>query len=227
MATLPFSTILQICLILIIIHTSRGEISFKIKHHRPKLNGKEWAHVSAVAKDFVMKLLERNPKRRYSALEAQDHQWLHENNNLSDHRPSEDIMNGGHDSIVRYNSTGDFKKLALNVIAHQSNADDIVELKKMFDQYDTEKNGQITYTEFKEAMSHFNYNKEQIDEMFHSIDVDDNGIIYYNEFLASTLETRGRIAEVRLAEAFDRLDSDGSGFISKEVCHEVNTMLMP
>ena len=166
-----------------------------------------------------MKLLEKNPKRRLSAKQAQLHQWLDESYLLSDRRPSEVIMNEGHDSIVRYTDSGEFKKLALNIVAHQSNAEDLLEIRKIFDQYDSEKNGQITYNEFKETLSNFNYSKEKLDEMFQSVDVNNNGVIYYNEFLAATLETQGRIAEVRLAEAFDRLDSDGSGFIGKEVSH--------
>jgi len=44
-----------------------------------------------------------------------------------------------------------------------------------------------------------------------------NGVIEYTEFLAATLEVNGHIQEDRLAEAFDRIDSDNSGFISKKV----------
>lgn len=44
-----------------------------------------------------------------------------------------------------------------------------------------------------------------------------NGIIQYTEFLAATLEALGMIEEERLAEAFDRLDSDDSGYISSDV----------
>ena len=200
---------------------NRGEAVFRIKNHKPDVNGKEWAHVSNVAKNFVMKLLEKNPKRRLSAKQAQLHQWLDESYLLSDRRPSEEIMNEGHDSIVRYADSGEFKKLALNVIAHQSNAEDLLEIRKIFDQYDSENNGQITYNEFKETLSNFNYSKEKLDEMFQSVDVNNNGVIYYNEFLAATLETQGRVAEVRLAEAFNRLDSDGSGFICKEVSNKI------
>lgn len=40
--------------------------------------------------------------------------------------------------------------------------------------------------------------------------------IYYLEFLAATLSAHGRINEERLAEAFDRIDSDDSGYISRE-----------
>ena len=38
----------------------------------------------------------------------------------------------------------------------------------------------------------------------------------YTEFLAATLEAHGHIEEERIADAFDRLDSDDSGYISKE-----------
>lgn len=38
----------------------------------------------------------------------------------------------------------------------------------------------------------------------------------YTEFLAATLEAKGDIEEERIAEAFDRLDSDDTGYISRE-----------
>jgi hypothetical protein len=38
----------------------------------------------------------------------------------------------------------------------------------------------------------------------------------YTEFLAATVEAFGYIAEDRIAEAFDRLDSDDTGYISKK-----------
>ena len=47
-------------------------------------------------------------------------------------------------------------------------------------------------------------------------DLDGTGIIRYTEFLAATIEAHGAIDEGRLAEAFDRLDSDDSGFITAE-----------
>lgn len=45
--------------------------------------------------------------------------------------------------------------------------------------------------------------------------------IRYTEFLAATIEASGTINELKLAEAFDRLDSDDSGFISVENLLEI------
>lgn len=41
------------------------------------------------------------------------------------------------------------------------------------------------------------------------------------EFLAATLEVKGCIEEERIAEAFDRLDSDESGYISPQDLHDL------
>jgi Ca2+-binding EF-hand superfamily protein len=46
-------------------------------------------------------------------------------------------------------------------------------------------------------------------------DTNKNGKINYTEFLAATIEAHGHISEDRIAEAFDRLDADGTGYISK------------
>lgn len=54
-----------------------------------------------------------------------------------------------------------------------------------------------------------------------SQDVDGTGVIRYTEFLAATIEAHGAIDEGRLAEAFDRLDSDDSGYISVENLSEI------
>lgn len=51
--------------------------------------------------------------------------------------------------------------------------------------------------------------------------MDGTGKIRYTEFLAATIEAHGAISEERLAEAFDRLDSDDSGKISAENLAEI------
>lgn len=51
--------------------------------------------------------------------------------------------------------------------------------------------------------------------------MDGSGRILYTEFLAATIEAQGAISEERIAEAFDRLDSDDSGFISAENLAEI------
>ena len=51
--------------------------------------------------------------------------------------------------------------------------------------------------------------------------MDGTGKIRYTEFLAATIEAQGAISEERLAEAFDRLDSDDSGYIDADNLVEI------
>ena len=46
--------------------------------------------------------------------------------------------------------------------------------------------------------------------------MDGTGEIKYTEFLAATIEAYGALTEERLAEAFDRIDADDSGFIDAD-----------
>jgi hypothetical protein len=52
--------------------------------------------------------------------------------------------------------------------------------------------------------------------MFIGMDIDGTGKVSYSEFLAATIEAHGSIEEERIAEAFDRLDEDDTGFVTAE-----------
>jgi Ca2+-binding EF-hand superfamily protein len=191
-----------------------GEYSFR---------SKAWKTLSQESKDFVSALLQVDSKKRMTARAALAHPWLKNQSVLTDGLPSKETMESVNESIQNYASTGEFKKMALMVIAHQSNARDISELRKVFAAYDTTNDGTITYKEFYQALKqmNINYTDGDIQELFKSVDTGNDDKIYYLEFLAATLEARGRITEERLADAFDRIDSDDSGAISRENLKEL------
>jgi len=51
--------------------------------------------------------------------------------------------------------------------------------------------------------------------------LDGSGRIRYTEFIAATIEAQGDISEERLAEAFDRFDTDDSGNICVDDLAEI------
>lgn len=180
-------------------------------------HGKHWEHVSQPAKDFVAALLKLDPKERLTAKQALAHEWLNSSFALSDRRPDESLMKDIQGHITNYGGTGEFKKLALMVIAHKSSTDDIVKLRKAFDQFDSDNAGTIDLAEFRAELNKLGtYTDKEIEEMFSNIDANNDGSINYTEFLAATLEVHGHIEEDRVAEAFDRLDADDTGYISRD-----------
>jgi calcium-dependent protein kinase len=175
-----------------------------------------WKPISSEAKDFISKLLVLDPQIRYNAAQAQNHAWLSKEFKLSDRAPRDSFQTAVADNLLVYKETAQLKKVALNIIAHRSSPAEILQLRKCFDAYDTANNGIISFEEFQEALKKANYSEKDIKDIFDSVDVNANGHVMYTEFIAATLEAQGQVEEERIAEAFDRLDVDNSGYISKE-----------
>jgi calcium-dependent protein kinase len=175
-----------------------------------------WLPISSEAKDFIRKLLVLDPKIRFNATQAQKHTWLSKEFKLADRAPTESFRDAVADNLLVYKDTTELKKVALNIIAHRSSTQEILQLRKCFDAYDTANNGIISFEEFQEALKKSNFSDADIKDMFKSVDVNENGHVMYTEFIAATLEAQGQVEEERIAEAFDRLDVDNSGYISKE-----------
>jgi calcium-dependent protein kinase len=121
--------------------------------------------------------------------------------------------------MVRYAEwASDFRKLALNAVAKRSTSEEIFEIRKVFDDFDTENTGTITLDEFRAALAQFgpSYPEDDLRELFRKIDIGGTSVINYTEFLAAALEAQGNIEEWRLAEAFALLDAEDSGYISRK-----------
>ena len=134
-----------------------------------KFDTKVWKNRSQEGKDFISALLQVEPSKRPTAMEAFKHPWLSKEAVLSDQKPDQDLLNSAQANLVRYTDSGEFKRLAMNVIAKKSTTEDIVDLRKVFEEYDTDKDGTISFSEFKKAMAKSNYTDKEIETMFHKV----------------------------------------------------------
>jgi calcium-dependent protein kinase len=179
-----------------------------------EFRGERWDGVSQVAIDFISSLLTLEPEERPSAEQALQLTWLKRNNTNAP--ISYLLMDNVSASIRTFATYGKLKKLALLVVAYKSTDEELGFLRKIFDQFDSTNNGEISTEEFKKALTVYQYSNEELESMFVALDIDCTGKVHYSEFLAGALEAHGSIDEARIAEAFDRLDSDDSGFITVE-----------
>lgn len=183
--------------------------------------GRRWKRCSKQAQGFVEDLLVVDPEDRATAGSAYRSTWLNRRQMATVRNPHAEENEKAQQSLLKYAGYSKLKKVAMMVVAHKSNTEEIGILRKMFQQYDTNKSGDITYQEFVEALSSSGYTEEQLRPIFEAVDIDGSGHIRYTEFLAATMELHGAIREELLAEAFDRLDSDDSGFISADNLSEL------
>jgi calcium-dependent protein kinase len=184
----------------------KGQFAFK---------GPKWRSVLKNAKNFVVSLLKYAAADRPTAAQATRDPWLRtmyhsRQSSISQIPETMDAVQASIENFAKYST---LKKLALMVVAHRSTSDEIGFLRRVFRKYDDQE-GLVTLEGFKAALSDYMYSDEELEAMFKGIDVDGSGQVQYFEFLAASIEAHGYINEERLAEAFDRLDSDDSGSIS-------------
>jgi calcium-dependent protein kinase len=133
-------------------------------------DSKIWDGVAPSAKDFVNQLLVVDPSVRMDAPTALQHEWIVNRDELDNERPSQDILDSIDHNLIKYKNTSALKKIALNVIAHRSTADEIEQLRKAFEYFDAKRDGVITFGEFREALAGMNnYSDESLRELFSSI----------------------------------------------------------
>jgi Ca2+-binding EF-hand superfamily protein len=170
-----------------------------------------WDDVSVKAKDFVKNLLQVNPKERLTADQAQKHPWIVETKTA---QADPEMFQAVVQKLPDYAQALPMKKLALLLVAHSSSSEDVSQLRKVFDQYDADDSGEISFEEFRAAMRSYSDNREDLRHLFDELDVYGNGRLSYTEFLAAALEAQHNVNEEQIAQAFDRMDEDDSGYIS-------------
>lgn len=52
----------------------------KIKQGRIEFPDRQWKYISCSAKDFILRLLDKNPKKRYKAEKIRTHPWITSDN---------------------------------------------------------------------------------------------------------------------------------------------------
>jgi len=178
---------------------------------------RRWKTVSSDAKSFVVQLLQHNPDKRPSAAATLSNRWLtkFEFDNLG-FAPEVAMMDKVQATIQTFADYGKLKKLALMLIAYRSTSEEIGYLRRMFETFDLQHDGEVTLEEFKAVLEDYEYSDAELERMFRAMDLDGTGLVHYSEFLAATIEAHGSISEEQVAECFDRLDNDDSGFITKE-----------
>jgi len=173
-----------------------------------------WKTISEEAKEFISNLIELDPEVRLTAKKANESKWLQMQvqSSLLDREFVDNLF----ESIDYQSECSLMKKIGLLIIAHNSSPNNIVQLRLAFQELDKNNDGIITFDDFKQAIEKFVHDESEIKNLYQKLDVYGKGSVYYTEFLAATLEMDGKIEVERLADAFNRIDIDHTGYISKD-----------
>ena len=165
------------------------------------------------ALDFLKSCLRKDPKTRFSAQEALNHQWF---SGLRDEVHSLNFLNL--DILKNFgknNENNEFKRLVIKHIVKNMNDYEIKAIKETFNALDTENVGFVDFICLKEGYKRANLNieEEELISIFEKIDYNKDGKIDYIDFLSASCDYNILLNKESLINAFNYFDFDNSGDI--------------
>ncbi|KAG6647147.1 hypothetical protein I3843_07G057400 [Carya illinoinensis] len=193
----------------------------EVLRNKPDFRRKPWPSISNSAKDFVKKLLVKDPRARLTAAQALSHQWVREGGNASE-IPIDISVLSNMRQFVRYSR---LKQFALRALASTLDDEELADLKDQFAAIDVDKNGSISLEEMRHALAKdlpWKLKDSGVLEILQAIDSNTDGLVDFNEFVAATLhvhqmeEHDSEKWQQRSQAAFEKFDIDKDGFITPE-----------
>mmetsp|Transcript_10730 Transcript_10730/g.24477 ORF Transcript_10730/g.24477 Transcript_10730/m.24477 type:complete len:544 (-) Transcript_10730:56-1687(-) len=194
-----------------------------------------WKKVSPEARDFVSKLLTKDPDKRPDAQEALSHNWLKsENHHDLGHCFDKEVL----ESLATYLKSSRVRRAALQLLAQELQSKETDNLTRIFNELDTHNEGTVRLSDLKKAIRASSEdlspqapgtpaaqlrraNSADLAELFEVLDTNHDEQIYYSDFLAATMEHRSKLREESVRAAFHRLDHHNTGVITTQDFKEV------
>ncbi|KAF8655144.1 hypothetical protein HU200_061281 [Digitaria exilis] len=200
----------------------------EVLKNKPDFRRKPWPNITPAAKDFVQKLLVKDPRARLTAAQALSHDWVREGGKASEIPLDISVLHNMR-QFVKYSR---FKQFALRALASTLNSEELSDLRDQFDAIDVDKNGTISLEELKQALAKdvpWRLKGPRVLEIIEAIDSNTDGLVDFEEFVAATLHVHQLVEHdtekwKSLSQAaFSKFDVDGDGYITSDelrmVCH--------
>ncbi|KAB2036553.1 hypothetical protein E1A91_D03G009500v1 [Gossypium mustelinum] len=193
----------------------------EVLKNKPDFRRKPWPTISNDAKDFLKKMLVKDPRARLTAAQALSHQWVREGGNASDIPVDISVLSNLR-QFVKYSR---LKQFALRALASTLNEEEIADLRDQFDAIDVDKNGSISLEEMRQALAKdlpWKLKDSRVLEILQAIDSNTDGLVDFTEFVAAALHVNQMEEhdcdkwQMRLQAAFEKFDVDRDGYITPE-----------
>uniref|UniRef100_A0A5B6ZR43 non-specific serine/threonine protein kinase n=1 Tax=Davidia involucrata TaxID=16924 RepID=A0A5B6ZR43_DAVIN len=193
----------------------------EVLRNKPDFRRKPWPSISGSAKDFVKKLLVKDPRARLTAAQALSHPWVREGGDALE-IPLDISVLSNMRQFVKY---GHLKQFALRALATTIDDEELADLRDQFDAIDVDKNGVISLEEMRQALAKdlpWKLKESCVLEILQAIDGNTDGLVDFTEFVAATLHVRqmeehnSEKWQQRSQAAFEKFDVDRDGYITPE-----------
>ncbi|CAL8471619.1 g11161 [Coccomyxa elongata] len=182
---------------------------------RPRLDGELWDVVSEAGKDFIRRVLDKNPETRLTVAEALAHPWISQECSAPTTQLSSVVLA----RLQSFTRTTRLERLLLNVAAHQLTSKEIDRLGAMFRALDHDDDGVISAEDLREGLGAVGkqMDKESVKKLARELDVSGCGSINLEEFIAGAMDRKRALTSETLTRVFSELDDDHDGELGPRV----------
>lgn len=193
----------------------------EVLRNKPDFRRKPWPSISNSAKDFVKKLLVKDPRARLTAAQALSHPWVREGGDASE-IPLDISVLSNMRQFVKYSH---LKQFALRALASTLDEEELSDLRDQFHAIDVDKNGSISLEEMRQALAKdlpWKMKESRVLEILQAVDSNADGLVDFSEFVAATLhvhqleEHNSEKWQQRSQAAFEKFDVDKDGYITPD-----------
>lgn len=123
------------------------------------------------------------------------------------------------DNLKKFSVKNKFQQATIAyLVRHVANKELFDELKEIFEAFDTDKDGILSYEEIKEGLNKYYPTSKEVvfdfDEIIKKLDQDSNNQIEYEEFLRNMVNMKSLLTKQNLQIAFNMFDTDKNGVLS-------------
>ena len=191
------------------------EIYDNIVNAKLEFKGKAWKTESKVAKDLVKKALQKDPRRRISIGDMFYDPWIR--TRAEGLVPEKVLASRMLHRLAEFKNGNKLRTCTFSFLAYcLATANDLKQVRVLFEGLDVNGDGRLSREELQKGFKEYCAGcSSNVDDIIAQCDIDGNGFVDYSEFLTAVVCKDIKISKENLQIAFNALDKDGSGTISK------------
>lgn len=195
--------------------SSNSEIYEKILEEPLSFNSPEWSSVSSSAKSLLKRVLVKDPKKRITISDFFFDPWIQTRS--SNQVPDRKLSLVSIENLSKFRQNNKLQACTFVFLAHcYTTVNELKHIRRLFESFDLNGDGKLSFEEIQQGVLQLNTDLVIDPEtIMKNCDLDKNGFVDYSEFLAGVCSANLEITKNKLKIAFDAMDTDGSGKLSK------------
>ena len=175
---------------------------------------------SEYCQEVLDKLLEKDYSKRINAEQALELNLFKVHNCKENiNKINQDLINIFISNILKYKRQNAFQETIITYLIHNSESEEITEALKLFNIFDLNNDGKISFDDFYtqiEKLSGKKIEKEEAREIFYNIDTNRNSFIEQEELVKAAVNKKIFLEEKMIKLAFNFFDVGNDGLITFE-----------